>query len=81
VDVLTISELMGHSSADMTRRYLGLNISDMRTAIAKYDTKSELVIIEEVPQRRIAPLISGFGMSSYSGDQADESAKSQDAEE
>jgi hypothetical protein len=47
---------MGHSSADMTRRYLGINVSDMRKAIAKYDTKSELVIIEDVPQRRIAPL-------------------------
>jgi len=56
VDILTISELMGHSSADMTRRYLGINVSDMRKAIAKYDTKSELVIIEDVPQRRIAPL-------------------------
>ena len=55
VDVLTISELMGHSSVDVTRRYLGINITDMRKAISEYEIKSELVIIEDVPQRRIAP--------------------------
>lgn len=55
VDILAISELMGHSSTDMTRRYLGLNVSDMRKAIAQYGTKSELKIIDEIPRRRIAP--------------------------
>jgi integrase len=29
-DITVISELMGHSSTDMTRIYLGLNVSDMR---------------------------------------------------
>ena len=55
VDVLTISELVGHSTVDMTRRYLGLNISDMKNALAKYTTTCELRIIDEVPRRRIAP--------------------------
>jgi len=55
VDILTISELMGHSSVDMTRRYLGLNISDMKNALTKYTTESELKIIDELPQRRMAP--------------------------
>jgi len=56
IPIETISELMGHKSTDMTRLYLGLNITDMRKAISEYGTKSELVIIEDVPQRRIAPL-------------------------
>jgi len=55
VDVLTISELMGHSSVDQTRRYIGLDIGDMKKAIAQYGTRSELKIINAVPQRRIAP--------------------------
>jgi integrase len=29
-NITVISELMGHSSEDMTRIYLGLNVSDMR---------------------------------------------------
>lgn len=29
----TISELLGHTSTDMTRRYLGLNLSDMQRAL------------------------------------------------
>jgi len=32
----TISELLGHSSTDMTRKYLGLNLSDMSKALACY---------------------------------------------
>lgn len=32
----TISELLGHSSVDMTRVYLGLNLTDMRKALAGY---------------------------------------------
>ena len=55
IPIETISELMGHSSTDTTRLYLGLNISDMRKAISEYGTKSELRILEELPQRRIAP--------------------------
>jgi integrase len=55
IPIETISELMGHASTDMTRLYLGLNLSDMRKAITEYGTKSEMVIIEDAPQRRIAP--------------------------
>jgi integrase len=55
IPIETISELLGHVSTDMTRLYLGLNITDMRKAISEYGTKSELKIIEEQPQRRIAP--------------------------
>jgi integrase len=55
IPIETISELLGHVSTDMTRLYLGLNITDMRKAISEYGTKSELKIIEELPQRRIAP--------------------------
>ncbi|MFH1578934.1 MAG: site-specific integrase, partial [Thermoplasmatota archaeon] len=55
IPIETIAELMGHASTDMTRLYLGLNITDMRKAITEYGTKSELKIIEEIPQRRIAP--------------------------
>lgn len=36
VQLETISEILGHSSTDMTRRYLGLNLSDMRAALQKY---------------------------------------------
>jgi len=55
IPIETISELMGHSSTDTTRLYLGLNISDMRKAISEYGTKSELKILEKVPERRVAP--------------------------
>lgn len=55
IPIETISELMGHASTDMTRLYLGLNLSDMRKAISEYGTKSEMRIIEKVPERRIAP--------------------------
>jgi len=55
IPIETISELMGHVSTDMTRLYLGLNITDMRKAISEYGTKSELKILDELPQRRIAP--------------------------
>jgi integrase len=56
IPIETISELMGHASTDMTRLYLGLNVTDMRKAISGYGSKSEMKIIEEVPKRRIAPL-------------------------
>lgn len=36
VPVETISELLGHSSTDMTRKYLGLNLTDMRKAMSCY---------------------------------------------
>ncbi len=55
IPIETIAELMGHSSTDMTRLYLGLNVSDMRKAISEYGTKSQLRIIEKAPCRRIAP--------------------------
>jgi integrase len=55
IPIETIAELYGHASVDMTRLYLGLNISDMRKAIAEYGTKSELRILEKVPYRRITP--------------------------
>jgi integrase len=55
IPIETIAELMGHSSTDTTRLYLGLNISDMRKAIAEYGTKSELRILEKVPERRVGP--------------------------
>lgn len=56
IPIETIAELMGHSSTDTTRLYLGLNISDMRKAISEYGTKSELKILEKVPKRRISPM-------------------------
>ena len=55
IPIETISELLGHVSTDMTRLYLGLNLTDMRKAISEYGTKSELQIIDEPPQRRVAP--------------------------
>lgn len=55
IPIETIGELFGHSSTDTTRLYLGLNLTDMRKAISEYGTKSELRIIDDVPQRRIAP--------------------------
>lgn len=54
IPIETISELLGHSSTDMTRLYLGLNITDMRKAISEYGTKSELKIIGELPRRNVA---------------------------
>jgi integrase len=55
IPIETISELLGHASTDMTRLYLGLNLTDMRKAISEYGTKSELKIIDELPQRKVAP--------------------------
>jgi len=55
VPIETIAEFYGHASCDMTRLYLGINLTDMRKAIAAYGTKSELKIIDEIPQRMIAP--------------------------
>lgn len=40
----TISELLGHSSSDMTRRYLGLNLTDMRQALARYSVSRECTL-------------------------------------
>lgn len=36
VPVETISELLGHASTDMTRKYLGLNLTDIRKAMSCY---------------------------------------------
>lgn len=36
VKLETVSELLGHSSTDMTRLYLGLNLSDMKSALSVY---------------------------------------------
>jgi integrase len=36
VPIETISELLGHASIDMTRKYLGIDQSDMRQALARY---------------------------------------------
>jgi integrase len=55
IPIETISELMGHESTQVTKMYLGLNLSDMRKAISEYGTKSEMRIIEKIPERRIAP--------------------------
>lgn len=55
IPIETIAELMGHASTDTTRLYLGLNITDMRKAISEYGTKSELKILDVIPERRIAP--------------------------
>ena len=57
IPIETISELMGHTSTDMTRLYLGLNVTDMRKAICEYGSKSELRIIENAPQRRIGSIV------------------------
>jgi integrase len=37
VPIETISELYGHSSIDMTRRYIGLNLTDMSKALSCYN--------------------------------------------
>jgi integrase len=55
VPLETISELLGHSSTDMTRLYIGINLIDMRRAISELGCKSDLILLEEQPQRRIAP--------------------------
>ena len=36
VPIETVAELLGHSSIDMTRKYLGIDQSDMRQALARY---------------------------------------------
>jgi len=55
VHLETISELYGHASCDQTRWYLGLNLTDMRQALTQIGCKSELKLLDELPQRRIAP--------------------------
>jgi integrase len=55
VHLETIAELYGHASCDQTRWYLGLNLTDMRQALTQIGCKSELKVIDELPQRRIAP--------------------------
>jgi integrase len=44
IPIETISELLGHSSSDMTRRYLGLNLTDMRQALARYSVSRECTL-------------------------------------
>ena len=48
VPIETISELLGHSSSDMTRRYLGLNLTDMRQALARYSVSRECTLKESL---------------------------------
>jgi len=40
----TISELLGHTSIDMTRQYLGLNLTDMSKALECYDIARGLYV-------------------------------------
>uniref|UniRef100_UPI0034E27AFF tyrosine-type recombinase/integrase n=1 Tax=Methanothrix sp. TaxID=90426 RepID=UPI0034E27AFF len=46
VELETISEILGHSSTDMTRRYLGLNLSDMRAALQKHQIRVSVASFE-----------------------------------
>jgi integrase len=48
--VETISELLGHTSTDMTRKYLGLNLSDMERALVllKVPAKAEPIRMPRV---------------------------------
>ncbi len=50
VPIETISELLGHSSIDMTRKYLGIDQSDMRQALARYRI-ARACTISELPER------------------------------
>lgn len=50
VQVEVISEILGHSSTDMTRRYLGLNLTDMRRALSCY-TVARTCTFPEKPVR------------------------------
>lgn len=47
VPIETISELLGHSSIDMTRKYLGIDQSDMRQALARYKIARTCTISEQ----------------------------------
>ena len=55
VSLEVISELYGHASCDQTRWYLGLNMSDMKRALTQIGCKSDLKLIDELPQRKVAP--------------------------
>jgi integrase len=48
VPIETISELLGHSSIDMTRQYLGIDQSDMRQALARYRIASVCTSTEKL---------------------------------
>ena len=50
VPIETISELLGHSSIDMTRKYLGIDQSDMRKALSCYKI-ARTCTISETPER------------------------------
>jgi len=45
IPIETIAELMGHASTDMTRLYLGLNITDMEKAMSCYKLARHCTII------------------------------------
>ncbi len=47
VPIETISEILGHSSIDMTRKYLGIDQSDMRQALARYRIARTCTISEK----------------------------------
>ena len=50
VQVEVISEILGHSSTDMTRKYLGLNLTDMRKALSCYTVARTRTFLEK-PER------------------------------
>lgn len=50
VPIETIAELLGHSSIDMTRKYLGIDQSDMRQALARYKVARVCTTLER-PER------------------------------
>lgn len=43
---VVISEILGHASIDMTRKYLGINQSDMRQALSRYKVARGCTITE-----------------------------------
>ncbi len=47
VPIETISEILGHSSIDMTRKYLGIDQSDMRQALSRYRIARACTISEK----------------------------------
>jgi len=48
IQIEIIAEILGHESMDMTRKYLGLNISDMERAILSTQGTPEIVTEREV---------------------------------
>lgn len=48
VPIETISEYLGHSSTDTTRRYLGINLSDMRQALSCYKVARKCTLVKNL---------------------------------